>query len=135
MTISTKAMQAVEQNERISRALRPVERLEEAVVDDRREPQRLRAAEHQRRRERAGAQHEDQRRARGDAGLGVRHDDLGMDAPPRRAEIARGLDLIAVERLDGVVEREHHDQHVGVGEARIERDVRAEEIDRLMDEA
>ena len=35
----------------------------------------------------------------GDAGLGVRDDDAPMDAPPRRAKVARRLDLVAVERF------------------------------------
>ena len=117
------------QDQRVGGALRPVEGLEEAVVDDRREPQRLGTAEDQRRGERAGAQHEHQRRARGDAGLGVGDDDEQMDVPPGRAEIARRLDLVAVERLQRIVEREHHDEDVGVGEPRIERDVGAEKID------
>ena len=46
-------------------------------------------------------------------------------------EIPGRLDLVVVEALDGVVEREHHDQQVGIGEAGIEGDVEADAADPL----
>src|SRR3546814_13053326 len=66
--------------------------------------------------------------------LPIWHDDEQMDMPPRRAEIAGGLDLVAVGALDRVVQREHHHQQVGIGQPGIEPDIEAEEVDRRVDQ-
>jgi hypothetical protein len=58
-----------------------------------------------------------------------------VDAPPRRAEVPRRLDLILVQALDRIVEREDHHQEVGIGQADIEAGVAAQEIDRRIDQA
>ena len=58
-----------------------------------------------------------------------------MNAPPWRAHVARRLDLIAVEALDGVVDREHHQKHIGIGKAGTERHALADEVDGRFDNA
>ncbi len=134
-TVMTKTMQAMQQDERVGGTARPVEGLEEEVIDDRGEPQCVRAAEELRSGERTCGKHEHQRAARSDARLGMGHDDVEMDMPPRRAQIARRLDLILVEALDGVVERKNHHQEIGIGKPDVEPDVGAEEIERRIDDA
>ena len=67
-------------------------------------------------------------------GFGEGDDDAPVDVQPGCSHVARRLDLILVETLDGVVEREDHQQDVGVAETGIERDVVRYEVVGLIDD-
>ena len=84
-------------------------------------------------RDRAGDEHEAHRHAGRDPGLGVGHHDEDVDVPPRRTEVARSLDLVAVQAFDRVVEREDHDQEVRVTQGHVERGVGPEKVHRRVD--
>mgnify|MGYP003694085381 CR=1 FL=1 len=80
---------------------------------------------------RARREHENHDRPRRDAGLGMRQDHAPMGAPPGRAQILGRLDLIGIERLDRIVEREQHEQDIGVDEADHDAAEAREPADRL----
>ena len=61
--------------------------------------------------------------------------DAAVDAQPAGAQVPRRLDLVAVQRFDGVVEREDHEQDVDIHHADDHPAVAAEEAPRLVDDA
>src|SRR4029077_3675337 len=71
----------------------------------------------------------------GDPGLRMGKDHAPMDAPPGRAQILGGFDLIGVEGLNRVVQRKEHEQDIGIDEADDDAAESREPADRRLDDA